>query len=840
MGLQVYKRKRTFSKTPEPEGKKTRGGGSLRFVVQKHDASHLHYDFRLEMEGVLKSWAIPKGPSLNPGDKRLAMMVEDHPLEYRTFEGRIPEGNYGAGSVIVWDEGTYEPLEGGGEEELKKGLEKGDLKFILHGKKLKGAYALVKIKNSRDKKNNAWLLIKKKDEFASTDDVTSQDASVKSGKTLEQIGIPENNKKIKKKKISLPESLKGPMPHHIKPMLATLADEPFDGEDWFFEIKWDGYRTIAEVSGKNVELYSRNQISFNEHFPDIAAALREIGHDVVLDGEVVALDEKGRGSFQLLQNYLKTRNGTLRYYVFDLLYIDGYDIRELPLEERKKILSEIIDETDLIKISGHVERNGKEFFEAAKKQGLEGIIAKNRNSPYRTGARSKDWLKIKTHMRQEAVIGGFTEPRGSRKQFGALVLGVYDGKDLNYIGHTGGGFDERKLKDVHARLKKLAIKESPFKTPPKTNAPVTWVKPELVSEVSFQEWTSDGRMRQPIFEGVREDKDPREVKRERPVESYDTNGKATGKFFGGQTTKKESETKVRINGKTLILTNLDKVYWPEEGYTKGDLIEYYRRISPIILPYLKDRPESLHRHPNGIQGESFFQKDVDHQPPSWVKTVPIFSESNDKVINYLVCQNEATLVYMANLGCIELNPWNSRIKKLDYPDFLIIDLDPENISFEHVIEAAQVVHKMLDSAKIPNYCKTSGASGLHICIPLGANYTYDQTKDFAHAIALMAHERLPMTTSVERSPSKRQKKVYLDYLQNRRGQTLAAPYSLRPQPGAPVSTPLDWREVKKDLDPRKWNIKTIHARIAKIGDIWKPVLGKGIDLGKSIANLQSL
>jgi bifunctional non-homologous end joining protein LigD len=834
MGLQKYTKKRKFDTTPEPEGIRKSSQGHLVFVVQKHHASQLHYDFRLEMEGVLKSWAVPKGPSLDPKVKRMAMMVEDHPFDYRNFEGRIPKGNYGAGTVIVWDQGTYGHYDDGPtqeqEKKLLKGLKEGHITFILHGKKLKGEFALVRMKNARQ--SNAWLLIKAgKDTHATSDDVTKQDESVQSGKSLDELeneteDPPEKTVLLKKKKIKLEGASRGPMPHKVKPMLATLVAEPFDQEGWEFEVKWDGYRVIAEVSKKKVEMYSRNHIDFTETYAPISKELKRLPYETVLDGEVVVLDEKGRGSFQLLQQYHKTGVGNLLYYVFDILYLDGHDLRELPLKERQRILKEVVQDMSLVKFSEGIHEKGESFFMAAQKQGLEGIIAKDENSPYRQGLRTKEWLKIKTHLRQEAVIGGYTEPRGGRKHFGALVLGVYEDGKLKYIGHTGGGFDQKKLKDIYAKLQKLRQTKSPFENPPKTNAPVTWVRPKLVAEVEFREWTSDGHMRQPIFIGLREDKYPKDIKRELPLMSTKADTK-----------KNSNDQEMVIDGHKLQITNMDKVFWPKEKYTKGDVVEYYRKISKIIVPYLKDRPENLNRHPNGITGDSFYQKDVDHQPPSWVKTVPIYSESNKKHIRYLVCQNEATLLYMANLGCIEINPWNSRIKKINNPDFAIMDLDPEGIGFNAVIEAAQVIHEILEKSKIPNFCKTSGATGLHICIPLGAKYDYDQAKDFVHILGMLAHDKLPKTTSLERSPAKRKRKIYLDYLQNRRGQTLASVYCLRPKPGAPVSTPLEWDEVKPGLEPTDFNIKTIFERLDKKGDIWKPLLGKGIDLLKAIEQL---
>ena len=509
-----------------------------------------------------------------------------------------------------------------------------------------------------------------------------------------------------------------------------------------------------------------------------------------------------------------------------------------------------------IRISEYIEKNGTDFFTAAAEKKLEGMIAKKSNSPYRAGKRSKEWLKVKTSYRQEAVIGGFTEPKGSRSNFGALILGVYENDELIYIGHTGGGFNEEDLKEVHSKLNRLERKTSPFKDEPKTNTPATWVTPKLVCEVNFSEWTDEGLMRHPIFIGLREDKEASEVVKEsgngqKKKQSIGVKTKKktkTKKASGKSSNKKKEEEKGRANKKSdrelvisrkkVKVTNWDKIYFPDKKISKGDVVEYYRSVADYMLPYLKDRPESLNRHPNGIKKKGFYQKDVGDMPPAWIKTESVYSESNDKNINYLVINHEAALVYVANLGAIEINPWFSRVGKLDRPDYLVIDLDPENIEFDKVIETALQVKEVLDKSGVKSYCKTSGATGLHIYVPLNAKYDYDVAKNFAHLIAQMVNQKIPEITSIERSPKKRQKKVYLDYLQNRTGQTLAAPYSLRPRPGAPVATPLEWDEVKPGLNPTDFNIETIHSRLEEKGDIFKPVLGKGADLEKAIKKLE--
>jgi bifunctional non-homologous end joining protein LigD len=847
VSLREYKSKRHFSKTPEPEGVVRKAGGPLRFVVQKHAATRLHYDFRLELGGALKSWAVPKGPSLNPEDKRLAMMVEDHPLDYAHFEGTIPKGNYGAGTVMVWDEGTYHVpgIEGREDNEaaLQKALEKGDLKLSLQGEKLRGTFALFKLKRGEP---NAWLLVKKHDEFATDKPVTDQDFSVVTGRNLEQIANGEEGSDLSEDdSADLSDAPQAVMPRNVKPMLASPVDKPFDHPDWVFEIKWDGYRAIAEVEKGQVRLYSRRNLSLQDRFPSIVESVRQLGHDAVLDGEVVVLDQTGKAQFQLLQGYQKLRKGVLVYYVFDLLYLDGHDLRKLPLLRRKKLLSRIVKDLPNVRLSDHIAQQGRAFFDAAAKKRLEGIVGKLAGSTYVQGQRSRLWIKIKTHLRQEAVIGGFTEERRNRNNLGALLLGVYEGGDLVYIGHAGSGFTRQTLADLRGRLEPLIQKQCPFKRPPKANAKVHWVRPELVCEVSFTLWTDDGNMRNPVFEGLRDDVVASNVKREESEDPGLALKESQGKTFAASQDRPSrggvSPGVIRIGGHSVSVTNRNKVYWPAEGYTKGDLIDYYQAVSRYILPHLKDRPQSLHRHPNGILKQSFFQKDFSNQRlPEWVATIPIPSDSGDKIARTIVCQDEATLVYLANLGCIEINPWNACVQSLDQADYVLLDLDPEDIEFPHLVEAAQEIRKLMERAGAASYCKTSGKRGLHVYIPFGARYSHEQAKQFAYVIAQIVHGKRPATTSLVRAPGQRQKRVYLDFLQNGKGKTLAAPYSARPYPGATVSTPLQWKEVNKRLDPSRFTIRTLPERLAKLGDIWEPVLGPGIDLQKCLEGLSSL
>jgi len=804
MPLAQYNKMRRFGETPEPEGKlKSSKAKPLEFVIQKHHASRLHYDFRLELDGVLKSWAVPKGPSMNPKDRRLAMMVEDHPYEYRKFEGQIPEGNYGAGSVIIWDRGWYELHREtpSWPATLQEGLKKGDLKLTLHGQKLKGSFALIKTPQMGE---NAWLLIKHNDEYATKEDVTKLDKSVVSGRPVDagELKLPDERSEL---------------PDAVKPMLATLAAEPFDNPDWLYEIKWDGYRAIGAWDGRKTQLYSRSGQDFSEKYAPINESLRDLKRPAVVDGEVVVVGGQGNSSFNLLQRYQKN-GGQLLYYVFDILWCDGRDLTGLPLEDRKAVLEQILPADSIIRFSSHIKGRGQDFFKVAAKNKLEGIMAKNSRSKYRPGARTDDWLKIKTHLRQEAVICGFTEPRGSRKYLGALILGIYKGSRLKYVGHTNAGGQTENLKELRQNLEKLEIKESPFQEKFRPNAPVHWVRPKLLAEVSFAEWTPDGLMRQPIFKGIRADKDPKEVIVEKPKKI--------------QPSKSKSVTSGRLE-----LSHLNKVFWPEKGYTKGDLVDYYREVSKIMLPYIKNRPHNLLRQPNGYAGKSFFQKDVGDLPPEWVKTAKIYSESNQKEIDYLVCDSLDSLLYMVQLGCIEINPWNSRLSSLDKPDWAVLDLDPEDVPFHQVVEVANVVRRVTEELGIPTYPKTSGKTGIHVFIPLAAKYDYDQAKRFAEILAHLVHRRTDNITSLERSPSKRQRKIYIDFLQNRESQTLAAPYSVRPTPEATVSTPLEWAEITSKLKPTAFTIKTMPRRLEKTGDIWQPVLGKPVDITKVLRKL---
>lgn len=639
-------------------------------------------------------------------------------------------------------------------------------------------------------------------------------------------------------------------------MLATLVDEPFDDEAWQFEIKWDGYRTIAFCNKSKVDLKSRNDKSFNERFYPVCKAIQDWNIKAVIDGEVVVLDQNGKSNFGSLQNWRSEADGEIYFYVFDILWLNGKDLMQIPLSERRTILKQLMPESDIIRLSENFEVSGIEFFETTKKMGLEGIIAKKSDSTYSPGIRSKEWVKIKANKRQEMVIGGYTKNDDSSKSFSSLLLGVYERDKLIYKGKVGTGFNDKQQKEMLKQFKRYITKSSPFTELPDINKPsrfrpnpphatAVWMKPELVCEVSFTEMTTDGIMRHPSFEAMRIDKTAKDVKSERSMDTKkitsekkaksDTIIRPAGKKDRKTFLNPTDVTQVRkINGNETKFTNLNKIYWPKEKITKRDMLNYYYQVAPFILPYLKDRPQSMNRHPNGITGESFYFKDVTGTAPDWIESFEYKNPSDNRVRKYLVAKDEASLLYMATLGCIEMNPWHSKAKTEDYPDWCVIDLDPAENTFDQVIVAAKVTKDILESMGATSYPKTSGSTGMHIYIPLGAKYTYEQSKEFARVIATLVQREIPKYTSIERIVKARKGRMYVDFLQNRPQATIAAPYSLRPKPGATVSMPLHWDEVKKGLKMSDFTIYNSLDRIKSEGDIFKPVLGKGINLAKVI------
>lgn len=649
---------------------------------------------------------------------------------------------------------------------------------------------------------------------------------------------------------------KAPFPRTFKPMLATLIDKVFDEPGWIYEVKWDGYRAVGMINKGKVELISRNNKSFNDKFYPVTNALRRWRINAIVDGEVVVVNKQGMADFGALQNWRSEADGHLLYYIFDILWLNGYDLEDLPLTERREILRKNLPTDPVIRISEDFDTSASNFLRHAAKNGMEGIMAKKADSTYSQGSRSKEWLKIKAQKRHEVVIGGYTNNEGSSKKFSSLLVGVYDKGVFTYTGKIGTGFNEKTQAEILARMKKLVIKKSPFNEeidvnkpsrfrpdPPKAKA--TWVKPKLVCEVSYTEMTSDGVMRHPSFEGMRTDKEAKDVVMEKAVAAEKVKSSRYAKPVkekGRKTLLNPSEeTQVKIvKGHELKFTNLSKIYWPAEKYTKRDMLNYYYQVAPYLLPYLKDRPQSLNRYPNGINGKSFYQKDVTTSAPDWIKMEPYTTSEGEKK-NFLVPEDEAAILYMANSGAIEMNPWSSTIHKEDYPDWCLIDLDPgTKTTFQMVIDAARATKEVLDAWGVKGYPKTSGSTGIHIYIPLGAKYTYDESQLFGKLIATEVHAMLPSFTSIERLVRNRKGKMYIDYLQNRPKATLAAPYSLRPKPGAPVSMPLYWEEVKKGLKITDFTIKNAIKRLESEGDIFKPVLGKGINLESVLKRLNSV
>lgn len=636
-------------------------------------------------------------------------------------------------------------------------------------------------------------------------------------------------------------------PIDVKPMLATTAREAFNDVDWLFEIKWDGYRALTYHLDGKTEIRSRNNLPFSKRYFPLVDALRDWQVDAVLDGELVVLNREGKADFNAMQQWHKTHKGKLVYYVFDILWLEGMNLMKLPLWERRKILKQVLPSNSIVRYSEDVEEIGIDFLEVARQNGLEGIIGKQKHSSYDIGARSKDWFKIKLEQRHEAVICGYTKNKGTSRLFSSLILGVPHNGKMEYIGQVGTGFNERTQQLLFKKMNPYFTTECPFNEVPSIGAATQWLQPHLVCEVKYTERTRDGVMRHPSFQGLRIDKTLAEFNAETvhgdrssqempdeigvpataPGKAITFNKNVSGKPLVG----KEEDTKVlRLNDQQIKLTNLQKIYWPKEKTTKSDLLNYYYEVLPYIMPYLQDRPQSLNRFPNGITGNSFYQKNMQGKVPGWIDTFKRQGESAEEPTFFLVCKDEASLMYMVNLGCIEINPWHSRVTSPQYPDWCVIDLDPGKIPFNKVIEAALMVKEVLDSMGITSWCKTSGSTGLHIYMPLRARYSYEQSRHFAELVARLVHQQLPKTTSLERSPAKRIHKIYIDYLQNRPIQTICAPYSVRPKKGATVSAPLHWSEVKRGLEIKQFTIKNMIERLHVEGDLFKGVLGEGIDL----------
>jgi bifunctional non-homologous end joining protein LigD len=854
--LAEYRRKRDPAATPEPFGGPGPAGGR-RFVVHKHSARRLHYDLRLEIDGVLKSWAVPKGPSVRSHEKRLAVHVEDHPLEYADFEGVIPEGSYGAGPSIVWDAGRFQLLK---PEPAREQIARGKLEFELFGFKLKGRWTLARMSG----KDRDWLLLKKSDEFAGEAEPTERyPESVLSGLTVEELRAGASRVEILRRRLTELKAPRGAIaPSGDLLMLATLVDETPTDASWLFEIKYDGVRVLASRGGDEVELRGRSGQVVTTRYPEVTAALHALPlESFVLDGEIVALDDRGRSSFQRLQERMGlTRPADVERargevpvsaVFFDALGLDGRDLRRLPLEARKECLKLLVPPRGVVYYGDHVLEHGADFLAAACEQGLEGVVAKRRDSPY-AGKRSRDWLKIKCQLQQEFVIGGYTMPQGTRAHFGALHLGLYERGELVYVSKVGTGFDERALKTISEKLRRLARPTSPFARGTPGGRGHHWVEPRLVGEVRFTEWTRDGGIRHPAFLGLRDDKRPEDCVRETPVvprgeeaevsPSRDESGDRRPTSGRGSSEPEASRTSNRrgagaADERQVTITNPAKVFWPDEGYTKSDLVAYYEAVSPWLLPYLQDRPLVLTRYPDGITGKSFFQKDAPEWTPPWIRTARIHASDVDRDIDYFIVDDRESLRYVVNLGTIPLHLWSSRVTSIDNPDWLVLDLDPKGAPFTDVVKVARALHGILDNLGLPSYVKTSGATGLHIVLPLGAGYDYEVTRTFARLLAVMGVEAEPEISTIARPLRSRGGKVYIDFGQNGRGQTVVAPFSARPLPGAPVSCPLRWEEVTAKLDPRRFTIETTPARLEKIGDPLAPVLTGRIDVAATLRRL---
>ncbi len=829
--LEAYRAKRSADSTAEPFGGADAGEGRIgggAFVVHKHAARRLHWDLRLEMDGVLKSWAVPQGVSLDPDDKRLAVMTEDHPLEYVDFEGIIPEGNYGAGAMIVWDRGRWIA-----REDVEHGFEQGKLLFELIGYKLRGVWTLVHTKR-KGSKGNEWLLIKKPDGGSTLAGVSSpSEVSILSGLGVDDLALAgERASELRATVAELKAPKRRVDPASVKPMLAETRADAFDDPAWLFELKYDGYRMQACRRGDDVHLSFRSGTDATVAFPDLVRTLAALPvTDFILDGEVVVLEDDGKPNFQRLGKRARlsrsrdAEQAALDHpavlYAFDVISVFGRDLRKVPLQQRKALLRDIAPQAGPVRYTEHVEGAGEALFAQVERVGLEGMMAKRATSTYRSG-RHRDWLKIRVERTADCVIIGFTEPDGARAGFGALHLAAYVGDTLTYAGRVGTGFDDATLRSFRERFDAMLVDEPDVEGLVASGKVDHWIEPTLVCEVRYTEWTDDGRLRHPVFLHLRDDKQaaqclmaPRDeaVVVEEPVEEEDEE-------------------------RPLELTNRDKVFWPEDGYTKGDLLDYHQAVAEWILPYLKDRPLTLTRYPDGIHGKSFFQRNVPSYVPSWVRTERHWSEDEGRDVELFVCDSLESLLYVVNLGTIPLHFWGSRTANIQHPDWCSLDLDPKGAPFEDVVTIAKAIKKLCDGIDVPTFVKTSGSTGLHVMIPLGGACTYEQCRMLGQLLARIVADDLPKIATIDRSMKKREGRVYIDFGQNGHGRVLAGPFSPRPLMGAPVSTPLRWREVTAKLDIHKFTIKTVPRRFRRLGeDPMQELLTMKPDLQKALAKL---
>ena len=873
--LEDYRKKRDPARTPEPFDAKTAAKvgpypipplPGPRFVVQKHWARNMHYDLRLELDGTLKSWAVPRGPSTRVEEKRLAVHVEDHPIEYGRFEGVIPAGNYGAGSVIVWDHGWFRSFK---PEDIQQQYQRGKLELEMFGYKLRGRWTLVRM----GRKDKEWLLLKKDDGAANdVEAIDRHPESVITGLTVEEMkDLPGTMAAL----ADLLGELGAPrgavaVEAGVAPafMLATLANAPPRGNDWTFEIKYDGVRVLAGKDGDDVLMLGRSGENITARYPELAAALAALpASRFLVDGEIVAEDETGRPSFQLLQARMRltrprdviavAQEVPVRAIFFDCLALEGHDLRRMPLERRLELLSRTLPPLGVVSRSPHWRGDGDHFLAAANDVGLEGIVGKKLSSTY-SGRRSPEWVKIKCQRRQEFVIGGWSDPQGSRAAFGALHIGVHEDGKLVYVTKVGTGFDDALLASIAKLMKPLERATTPFEVDSPGGKGNHWVEPRLVCEVRFTEWTREGGLRHPTFLGLRTDKKPEDMRREEVVpeiaevepiaaeadaaaEEPAPRPKRAAKA-AARPAARELSAPGRISAATpaanrVHVTNPTKKFWPD-GATKGDLVAYYEAIAPWMLLYLRDRPIVLTRFPDGIDGKSFFQKDAPPYVKDYPRTVVVHHDDAERDIRYFVLDDVESLRYVANMGTIPIHAWSSRASTLEHPDWMVLDLDPKGAPFTDVVRVARVVKETLDDLGLPSYPKTSGATGLHILVPMGQQYTHEEARTFARVLAMLVVEQVPDISTVTRAVQARGGKVYVDFGQNGRGNTIVAPFSVRPLPGAPASCPLRWDEVTGRLDPAKFTIRTIPPRFAEMEDPLAPVMGAGIDMAAALARIQ--
>jgi len=857
VALERYRQKRNFRVTPEPRGQvKQRRSGTLSFVIQKHAARRMHYDFRLELDGVLLSWAVPKGPSLDPNDKRLAVHVEDHPLEYGEFEGVIPAKEYGAGAVMVWDRGTWTP-----KTDARQAYEKGHLKFELEGEKLNGGWTLVRTRGAKYGDDKSWLLIKESDAFArlGRDAQVSEDRpdSVLSGRSMEQIAadadrvwhsnqsvaanvehgaIAKTNKRLPNL-ARIKGARKAALPDKVAAQLAATAKSPPSGATWVHEVKYDGYRMLCRIADQKLRMVSRNAKDWTGNFPTIARALARLPVETAwLDGEVVAMDAKGRTSFQRLQNALSgAASGSLSYLAFDLLYLNGYDLRDSPLEERKRVLRDLLaDAPSTIRFSDHFAVSGSEFRKTVEELGFEGMVSKRADLPYRAG-RTSAWQKVKCLQRQEMVIGGYTDPEGSRQGFGALLLGVYesDGK-LAYSGKVGSGFDEKSLASISRRLTGIAQKHGPFHNPPQgaEGRRAHWVKPVLVAEVSFTEWTDDGTLRHPVFLGLREDKPAREVVRESPPATEDDLELDMSKATPHAATR-VTKDKNAIAG--VSLTHPDKLLYPDVKLTKRDLAAYYEAVGEWMLPHLHDRPLTLLRCPNGWEKPCFYQKNADDSAGESISRVRI-PDGDGGTSNYMMANSVTAIVALLQMGVLEIHPWGSRAQSLGMPDRLIFDLDPdETVPWKKIKEAVLVVKTLLENVGLTPFLKTTGGKGLHVVVPIRPTTGWQQAKGFTQAVAELLERTFPDRFTSKLLKVSRRERIFIDYLRNAEGATAVGAYSTRARANAPVATPIAWDELSRDVRFDYFNVANVRKRLAKVkSDAWQDMGEAAVALDKGV------